>query len=288
MSDTKLYTDKSNTRRSAERMLARGEAPALDYTIKQHETASGHRYEIIWKTGEAKPEPVEAAAADTSELSPTAAEALRKSVSDAIDGKIDAPTMAALYLEWHANAVAAIPRAAFKTKPTTLPLDEALAGARAIGEFEQRAWEKGDRRFLMLTFDDNSVVNIAADDGPAPRKADKPRPIGDTTAAKNGAGWQAPQSASNGAAADDGPAKTKTRGKRARAPALKPGEMPVKPVITSAANKSYQGRVDKLAELAGAGDWAGVEAFVVNGVNTYAKVVIRYRDALVAAHRASA
>jgi hypothetical protein len=73
--------------------------------------------------------------------------------------------------------------------------------------------------------------------------------------------------------------------KRAAAAPVKPGEMPPKPVITSAANKSYQAGIDKLAELAGAGDWAGVQAYEVKGQNTYAKVVLRYRDALVAAHR---
>jgi DNA topoisomerase VI subunit B len=63
---------------------------------------------------------------------------------------------------------------------------------------------------------------------------------------------------------------------------MTPTEMPVKPIITSAANQTYQVRIDKLAELAGAGDWAGVQAYEVKGQNTYAKMLGRYRDALLA------
>jgi hypothetical protein len=64
--------------------------------------------------------------------------------------------------------------------------------------------------------------------------------------------------------------------------------MPVKPTITSAANLSYQGRIDRLADLADAGDWPAVEAYEVKGQNTYAKLVMRFRDDLLAAHVAGA
>jgi hypothetical protein len=60
-------------------------------------------------------------------------------------------------------------------------------------------------------------------------------------------------------------------------------EMPVKPVITSAANQSYQAKIDKLAELAEAGAWDAVLAYEVKGQNTYAKMLGRYRDALLVA-----
>jgi hypothetical protein len=59
-------------------------------------------------------------------------------------------------------------------------------------------------------------------------------------------------------------------------------EMPVKPVIASAANQSYQTKIDKLAELAEVGDWDAVLAYEVKGQNTYAKMLGRYRDALLA------
>jgi hypothetical protein len=77
------------------------------------------------------------------------------------------------------------------------------------------------------------------------------------------------------------------RGKRSREQNMNV-EMPVKPVITSPANQSYQGRIDRLAEMADAGEWAGIEAYEVNGKNTYAKMVVRFRDEILAAHRAGA
>jgi hypothetical protein len=63
------------------------------------------------------------------------------------------------------------------------------------------------------------------------------------------------------------------------------GVMPTKPV-TSKANPSYQKKFDHLAERAASGDWPAVRAYEVKGVNTYAKMVIRYRDRLLAAHEA--
>ena len=78
------------------------------------------------------------------------------------------------------------------------------------------------------------------------------------------------------------------KGPRAKyAAPVAPGAMPVKPVLTAAGfAASYQNRIDRLAELAAAGDWAAVESFEVKGKNTYSKIVARYRDQLVAAHAA--
>jgi hypothetical protein len=43
---------------------------------------------------------------------------------------------------------------------------------------------------------------------------------------------------------------------------------------------SYQGQLDKLAAMADVGNWAGIEAHQAKGINTYGKLVARYRDAL--------
>ncbi len=65
------------------------------------------------------------------------------------------------------------------------------------------------------------------------------------------------------------------------------GETPTKPIITSQTNnKLYQPRLDKLEAMAMADDWAGVRAYEVKGINTYAKMVAAYRDRLLAAHEA--
>jgi hypothetical protein len=64
------------------------------------------------------------------------------------------------------------------------------------------------------------------------------------------------------------------------------GVMPDKPDVSSHANRHYQKRFDKLAELAAAGDWDAVAGYECNGVNSYAKMVRQYRDRLVAVHKA--
>jgi hypothetical protein len=51
----------------------------------------------------------------------------------------------------------------------------------------------------------------------------------------------------------------------------------------------HQRKFDHLADRAAAGDWAAVHAYEVKGVNTYAKMLSRYRDrplAFAAAHAA--
>jgi hypothetical protein len=82
------------------------------------------------------------------------------------------------------------------------------------------------------------------------------------------------------------PANPLAKAARAADATAAQGVMPEKPVIASKANPGYQKRVDYLAERAAAGDWKAVAAYEVKGVNTYAKMVIRYRDRLLAAHEA--
>jgi hypothetical protein len=78
------------------------------------------------------------------------------------------------------------------------------------------------------------------------------------------------------------------RAKFAGAP-VEPGKLPEKPMLTAAGFAgSHQKRIDHLAGLAEAGDWAAVEGYVVNGKNTYSKIVARYRAQLLAAHAANA
>jgi hypothetical protein len=52
------YSTQSNAKRAAERAIASGSAPALDYGIKQQiDGDRGVKYEIVWKTTEAGPPP---------------------------------------------------------------------------------------------------------------------------------------------------------------------------------------------------------------------------------------
>ena len=59
------------------------------------------------------------------------------------------------------------------------------------------------------------------------------------------------------------------------------------PVVTSAANPHYQKHFDRLFALARAGDWDAVRDYKVTGSNSYSKMVVRYRQDLLAVHAAS-
>jgi hypothetical protein len=63
-------------------------------------------------------------------------------------------------------------------------------------------------------------------------------------------------------------------------PSISLVQLPEKPVIRSKTNPSYQKRIDALAAMAEACDWGGIDAYEVKGVNTYSKMVARYRDQL--------
>jgi hypothetical protein len=59
------------------------------------------------------------------------------------------------------------------------------------------------------------------------------------------------------------------------------------PLVTSAANPHYQKHFDRLFALARAGDWDAVRDYKVTGSNSYSKMVVRYRQDLLAVHAAS-
>ena len=70
--------------------------------------------------------------------------------------------------------------------------------------------------------------------------------------------------------------------------AIAAGRLPQKaPVVTSAANPHYQKHFDRLFALARAGDWDAVRDYKVTGSNSYSKMVVRYRQDLLAVHAAS-
>jgi hypothetical protein len=64
------------------------------------------------------------------------------------------------------------------------------------------------------------------------------------------------------------------------------GAMPTKPIMTSKANPHYQKRFDQLEKWAMADDWNAIRGYEVKGINSYAKMVVAYRDRLLAAHAA--
>jgi hypothetical protein len=58
--------------------------------------------------------------------------------------------------------------------------------------------------------------------------------------------------------------------------------------VTSAANPLYQKKFDALHAHAVAGEWDAVRDYKVTGSNSYSKMVERYRQDLLAVHKAQA
>ena len=68
--------------------------------------------------------------------------------------------------------------------------------------------------------------------------------------------------------------------------AAESGQMPTKPIVTSETNKHRQKHFDVLCAHAEAGEWDKVAAYQMRGIDTYTKMIHRYRDQLLAAHNA--
>jgi hypothetical protein len=166
-------------------------------------------------------------------------------------------------------------------------------GTAPAPEFTIRT--RDDGRFEIVWLTDSPGLAMAAWPAPTPEPTAAMSPdqaldaiCGDGTADEMRAAAAAEPQAKPARKARVAKAKAepkKGKGPRAKyAAPVAPGVMPAKPVLTTAGfTASYQKRIDSLAELAEAGDWAAVAAYEVKGRNTYSKIVIRYRDALVAA-----
>ena len=71
--------------------------------------------------------------------------------------------------------------------------------------------------------------------------------------------------------------------------AIGAGRLPQKaPVVSSATNQLYQKKFDALHAHAVAGEWDAVRDFKITGSNSYSKMVERYRQDLLAVHKAQA
>jgi hypothetical protein len=215
------FSSRSNAKRAAEKLLAAGTAPAVDYGIKERQDG---RFEIKWKTT-----PV-----------PT--------------GASEPPASTVLSPDEPASTGEPVPPPA---SPTTTRSRREVTQAAAQGD----------------------PAPAAAED-PELAALETPRLIAEL--GRRGYGTvQAWQSRTQRPASGRWPSKAAELHAAAAC-----GVMPTKPDVTSPANKHYQKRFDKLAELAAAGDWDAVAAYECNGLNSYSKMVRQYRDRLVAAHKA--
>jgi hypothetical protein len=206
------YSNRSNAKRAADKMIAAGTAPATEYDFRDTEDG---RVEIDWKTP--------------------------------------------------------------PTDPTTPEIEQEVATADAEEDVEDK-WPVGTRVMVtgvIVEHIDADHCRVALDGG------------SDRMAIEEAALQLAPAPRARRTRKQAGERGRRSKAREQDELAAK-GVTPSKPDVTSHANSHYQKRFDKLAELAAAGDWAGVEVYQCNGVNTYAKMVRQYRDRLLVAHRATA
>jgi hypothetical protein len=246
--DDTSFSLRHNAKRAADRMIETGSAPSIDYGV--HARDDG-RFEIVWRTGD----------------SPTTAEIedeIAAGVADAETPEADPEHEAE-----SEDASEAEPIAGENPWPPGTPVKiRAGRNRRLTGTIVDRIDATNWRVQLDFAAEGTTSTYEGADFEAA--MASKP--------------WAGHQKKAQHTPATPAkrPKPTELDAAAAR------GIMPEKPIVTSKANPHYQKRFDRLAELAAAGDWKGVLAYEVKGINSYAKMVKQYRDRLLAAHAASA
>jgi hypothetical protein len=253
------FSSRSNAKRAAEKAIATGTAPSLDYGIK---TRPSGRYLIVWHRKGPEEEASEAAEDPLGYRDRLlAADAARRQTMAEPAEAEEAPP----------QPEAVEPEADPFPKGTRV-LARISKRRQALGTVDYRVDARHVRVHLTAAaprtpssmFDVGSLVLATDEDWAAIAPAAKPE--------------RKPRAAPSG---DRKPSKASELDAAAAR-----GETPTKPIMTSKANPHYQARFDKLEAMAIAGDWDGVRAYEVKGINSYAKMVAAYRDRLLAAHAA--
>jgi hypothetical protein len=283
------FSSRSNAKRAAEKMITAGTAPAIDYGIRPREDG---RFEITWKTAEAKASPT------TGEVEAELATACEQAEAD-----------------WSESGEAEA------APPTTEASEEDIDQTAAQADPGANGGESS-----LAANDPAEFESAAAAPPPRPATAENPWPEGTRVMVRKGKSWseatmvrrldadywrvQHPAGGSGvfaeadirayDAERDARPARQPQRAK-ATAPrkasrssyaidpeAIAAGKLPDKPpVVTSKANPHYQKHFDRLFVLASAGNWDAVRDYEVKGSNSYSKMVARYRQDLLALYAAS-
>ena len=271
------FSNRSNAKRAAEKMIAKGTAPAVDYGIKPSDDG---RFEIVWKTALTTAEFSETAEAQANQagwdhtLEKTEAEGWPNTdpTTDEVETEIATASATA-----HEPAASGEP-APSEPAPITAPEPENKwpDGTRVMVR-ERKSWREAtivrrlDPDYWRVEYPGGGTGMF---EEPDIRAYEAER---DATPAKQPRHAKATES------------KTASRSRYAIAPeAIAAGNLPDKaPVVTSAANPHYQKHFDRLFGLAKAGDWDAVRDYKVTGSNSYSKMVVRYRQDLLAVHAAS-
>ena len=265
------FTARNNAKRAAEKMIANGKAPVVDYGIRPRDDG---RFEIVWKTAPTTGE-VEAEIATAA----TAAEDGHYSTNPRLSVNED-PS----YAPRNAGAEEAAAATGNEPPPSSVPASGAPEreykwpdGTRVMVRNKPKSWSEA----TIYTRLDAEYWRVQY-------------PSGGTGMFKGGdiRVYDAERDAKRARQ----PRRAKAAGLRAASRsryALDPaviaaGKLPDKaPIVTSAANPHYQKHFDRLFGLAKAGDWDAVRDYKVTGSNSYSKMVVRYRQDLLAVHAAS-
>ena len=295
MDTTATFSNRSNARRAAEKMIANGTAPAVDYGFKTREDG---RFEIVWQTavaaGDADPfarirasEAIQALGTTPEKYAglDTAAEApavhkdwLRERAAPNAATHDEAGTEIASASATADGPAASGEPALSESAPITAqpePENKWPDGAHVMVR-DRRSWSEAtiykrlDREYWRVQYPSGGAGMFKEGDIRAydaerdAKRARQPRRAKAT-----------------------GP-RAALRSRYALDPAvIAAGKLPDKaPVVTSAANPHYQKRFDELHKLAAAGDWAAVRDYKVSGSNSYSKLVARYQQDLLALHAA--
>jgi hypothetical protein len=254
MDENPHFSQRNNAKRAAEKMIAAGTAPAVDYGIR---TRDDGRFEIAWHTS----------------VSPVTAPV-----------ETEIPSTAVIPASFDDATGAYIGSDEYERDTTTKPaVDAAQENSGSVAHEQAQPdptawpddnWPAGTR--VKLT---GTIVERVEADYWRIRLDEAPSSIG-VTAAELAAGTR-----QRSPVAKPGTERRMSKTAEFDARAAR-GEMPNKPDVTSHANHHYQKRFDRLTEFAASGDWDAVRAYECNGINSYAKQVRQYRDRLLAANAA--
>jgi hypothetical protein len=260
------FSNRSNAKRAAEKIIARGTAPAVDYGIKPSDDG---RFEIVWKTALTTGEVEAEIATATCEADKPGTDSFRGTEETHFTGVPLPDTEIAV------AATAAHEPALSELAPITAPENKWPDGTRVMVR-KRKSWCEA----TIVTRLDTDYWRVGYPGG------------------GNGM-FQGPDIRAYEAERDAKPAK-QPRPARATDPkkasrsryaidpdAIAAGNLSDAPIVTSAANPHYQKHFDRLFGLAKAGDWDAVRDYKVTGSNSYSKMVTRYRQDLLAVHAAS-
>jgi hypothetical protein len=324
MDDTASFSSRSNAKRAAEKMIANGAAPAVDYGFKPRDDG---RFEIVWKTDKAKAkaspttDEVEAelaAACEQAEAGWSEAGEAEAEAAQAHPGANGAESSLAANDPAESEEAATAP----PPRPATAAESPAADPAAASDPFA-RIWDPAAEKL-------EQHKDWLRDQAAAQAEPENQWPEGTRVMVRKGKSWseatmvrrldvdywrvEFPRGGSGvfeeadirsyDDAHDPKPAKQPRRA-RATAPrapraesrsrygidpaAIAAGKLPDKaPVVSSATNQLYQKKFDALHAHAVAGEWDAVRDFKITGSNSYSKMVERYRQDLLAVHKAQA